>query len=72
MTGIFLVISNISTTAIISLLVTIVIFEMQKFSLKNFIIKASMITVIISIIIYLHPSSEYVLGRVLENFGDPE
>ena len=66
--GIFLVISNVSTTAIISLIVTILIFEFYRFNLKNFLIIASMII----IIILVHPTVDYIIIRVKENFNNPE
>ena len=68
MLGIFLVISTASTTALISLFFTIIMFEINNFKISRFIAISSMII----IIILIHPSVDYILIRIAENFANPE
>ena len=66
--GVFLVFSCVSTTAIISLVFTIFVFEFYHFSIKQVSILAS----IFIILTLVHPSFNYVTTRMYNNFNNPE
>ena len=66
--GIFLVFTCISTTAIISLLFVVLLFEFRNFKIKSILT----ISLIFIIIIFLHPSSDYIFNRVIQNISNPK
>ena len=64
--GIFLVLSNPSTTGIISFICTIILFEYYHFKLNRIIF----LLFIIAIILFMHPTMEYNIIRFTENMSN--